>query len=144
MGVKESTFFCHIPCYTYRDAFEAAILPGTDPKTVPAGDGMQAGFWAPGYEDSFGVMHEAGIASADRDNGFFEAVLAHGSTKTLIAGHDHINCFSISYRGVRLVFSLKSGSGCYWEPDMSGGTVIDISLSGSATVRHHYVSIDLS
>ena len=143
-GVTETTMICHIPCYTYRDAFEAAFLPGIDPKTVPAGDGLQVGCWAPGYEDSFGVLHESGIASADRDNGFFEAVLAHGSTKTLIAGHDHINSFSISYRGVRCVYSLKTGPGCYWEAEMSGGTLIDISPEGNATVRHHYVSIDLS
>ena len=141
MGVEESTMICHIPCYTYRDAVEAALLPGIDPKSVPAGDGMQVGCWAPGYEDSFGVMHESGIASADRDNGFFEVVLAHNNTKTLIAGHDHINSFSISYRGVRFVYSLKTGSGCYWEREMSGGTMIDISPEGTAVVRHHYVYI---
>ncbi|MBR3639962.1 MAG: metallophosphoesterase, partial [Clostridia bacterium] len=141
-GVTESTMICHIPCYTYRDAFEAALLPGIDPKTVPAGDGLQVGCWAPGYEDSFGVMHEDGIASADRDNGFFDAVLEKGNTKTLIAGHDHISCFSIPYRGVRFVYSLKAGSGCYWEREMSGGTMIDISPEGAATVRHRYVYID--
>ena len=141
MGVTESTMICHIPCYTYRDAFAAALLPGIDPKSVPAGDGMQVGCWAPGYEDSFGVMHESGIASADRDNGFFDAVLAHGNTKTLIAGHDHVSCFSIPYRGVRLVYSLKAGSGCYWEREMSGGTMIDVSPAGAATVRHHYIYV---
>ncbi|MBR7032877.1 MAG: S-layer homology domain-containing protein [Clostridia bacterium] len=139
MGVKETTMISHIPCYTYREAFAAALLPGIDPKTVPAGDGMQVGYWAPGYEDSFGVLHESGIASADRDNGFFDAVLAHGSTKTLIAGHDHINNFSIPYRGVRFVYSLKAGSGCYWEPELNGGTLIDVSSDGTATVRHHYI-----
>ena len=140
MGVPETTMISHIPCYTYRDAFAAAFLPGVDPKTIPAGDGMQTGCWTAGYEDSFGVVHEDVIASAERDNGFFDVLLAHGSTKTLIAGHDHINNFSILYRGVRFVYSLKTGPGCYWEPELNGGTLIDISPDGAATVRHHYVT----
>ena len=140
LGVHESSLLCHIPCYTYREAFAAALLPGINPKEVPSGDGMQVGCWAPGYEDSFGVVHEDGIASCDRDNGFFDKVLEYNNTKTLLCGHDHINCFSIPYRGVRFVYSLKAGSGCYWESDMNGGTMIDIASDGTATVRHHYVT----
>ena len=140
-GVLESTLICHIPCYAYRYAFSAALLPGVDPLTVPAGDGMQEGVWAPGYEDSFGVMHEETvIASSERDNGFFDVVLAYGNTKTLVCGHDHINNFAVTWQGVRFVYSLKTGPGCYWEPEMNGGTVVDISSDGRATVRHHYIA----
>ena len=141
MGVPESTVICHIPCYTYRDAWAAALLPEVDPKSVPAGDGMQVGCWAPGYEDSFGVAH-TNISSNATDNGFFDKVLEYGNTKTLLCGHNHENCFSVSYRGVRFVYSLKTGSGFSWEPDMSGGTVIEIDASGHATLRHHYVKVN--
>ena len=138
MGVPESTVICHIPCYTYREAWAAALLPEVDPKSVPAGDGMQVGCWAPGYEDSFGVAH-TDISANKNDNGFFDKVLEYGNTKTLLCGHNHENCFSVGYRGVRFVYSLKTGSGFSWEPDMSGGTVIEIDASGHATLRHHYV-----
>ncbi|MBR3991336.1 MAG: metallophosphoesterase, partial [Clostridia bacterium] len=140
MGINETTVVFHIPCHEYRDAWAAALLPGIDPLSVPAGDGNQVGVWSPGYEDSFGVLHESGgVASSERDNSFFEEVLAHGSTKTMISGHDHINNFAVRYMGVRFVYSLKTGPGCYWEPALNGGTLVDIDADGRATVRHHYV-----
>ena len=141
MGVPESTVICHIPCYTYREAWAAALLPEVDPKSVPAGDGMQVGCWAEGYEDSFGVAH-TNISSSAVDNGFFDKVLEYGNTKTLLCGHNHENCFSVGYRGVRFVYSLKTGCGFSWERDMSGGTVIEIDANGHATLRHHYVSVE--
>ncbi|MBR3991660.1 MAG: S-layer homology domain-containing protein, partial [Clostridia bacterium] len=141
MGVNESTVVTHIPCYTYREAWAAALLPGVNPYSVPAGDGNQTGCWSPGYEDSFGVSYDGEIASPDWDNGFFDAMLEHGSTKTMICGHDHMNCFSVNYRGIRLTYSLKTGPGCSWNPLNSGGTVVEISADGRASVRHHYVDV---
>lgn len=138
MGVKESTFFCHIPCYTYREAFDAAFKEGIDPLSVDPRDGMQTGVWNEGYEDSFGVNF-AGISSNPHDNGFFDLVLEKGNTKTLICGHNHENDFSIGYRGVRFVFALKTGSGFSWNPNLSGGTVIEIGSDSHATVRHRFV-----
>ena len=141
IGVNESTVVTHIPCYTYREAWAAALLPGVNPYSVPAGDGNQVGVWSPGYEDSFGVSYDGEIASPDWDNGFFDAMLEHGSTKTMICGHDHMNCFSVNYRGIRLTYSLKTGPGCSWNPLNSGGTVVEIDADGRASVRHHYVDV---
>ncbi|MBR6915625.1 MAG: hypothetical protein IKN36_04640, partial [Clostridia bacterium] len=72
-------------------------------------------------------------------NGFFDLVLKKGSTKTLVCGHNHENDFSIGYRGVRFVFALKTGSGFSWNPNLSGGTVIEIGSDSHASVRHHFV-----
>ena len=138
MGVKESTFFCHIPCYTYREAFGAAFKEGIDPLSVDPREGMQTGVWNEGYEDSFGVNF-AGISSNPHDNGFFDLVLEKGSTKTLICGHDHENDFSIGYRGIRFVFALKTGAGYSWNPNLSGGTVVEIGSDSHASVRHRFV-----
>ncbi|MBQ7475521.1 MAG: S-layer homology domain-containing protein [Clostridia bacterium] len=138
MGVKESTFFCHIPCFTYREAFAAAFKDGLDRLSVDPRDGMQTGVWNEGYEDSFGVNF-AGISSNPNDNGFFDLVLKYGNTKTLICGHNHENDFSIGYRGVRFVFALKTGCGFSWNPNLSGGTVIGIGSDSHASVRHHFV-----
>ena len=139
MGVKESTFFCHIPCYTYKEAFAAAFKSGIDPLSVDPRDGMQTGVWNEGYEDSFGVNF-AGISSNPHDNGFFGLVLEKGNTKTLICGHNHENDFSIGYQGVRFVFALKTGCGFSWNEDLSGGTVIEIGSDSHASVRHHFVT----
>ena len=130
----------HIPAYTYNEAIAAAIKPGVDPYSVDSAEGAQTGCWAEGYEDSFGVMRD--ISSYPADNGFFDAVLEGGHTKTLIAGHNHASNFSVNYRGVRFVFSLKAGPGWDWDENSNGGTVIKINSDGRATVAHRYVNPD--
>ncbi|MBR3424121.1 MAG: hypothetical protein IKG80_06480, partial [Clostridia bacterium] len=139
-GVPESTLIMHIPAYTYNEAIAAAIRPGVDPYSVDSAEGKQTGCWAKGYEDSFGVMRD--ISSYPADNGFFDAVLEGGHTKTLIAGHNHASNFSVAYRGVRFVFSLKAGPGWDWDENSNGGTVIKINSGGKATVAHRYVKPD--
>ena len=139
-GVPESTVIMHIPAYTYNEAIAAAIKPGVDPYSVDSAEGAQTDCWAEGYEDSFGVMRD--ISSYPADNGFFDAVLEGGHTKTLIAGHNHASNFSVNYRGVRFVFSLKAGPGWDWDENSNGGTVIKINSDGRATVAHRYVNPD--
>ena len=138
LGVPESTVIMHIPCYTYNEAIAAAIKPGVDPYSVDPAEGAQTGCWAKGYEDSFGVMRD--ISSYPEDNGFFDAVLETNHTKTLIAGHNHSTNFSVSYRGVRFVFSLKAGPGWDWDERCNGGTVITVDHSGRAKTAHRYVN----
>ncbi len=138
-GVAETTFIAHIPSYTYNEVLAAAIKPGVDPYSVDPSEGAQTDCWAEGYEDSFGSVMVP-ISSNQNDNGFFDAVLEHGSTKTILCGHNHTNSFSIGYMGVRFVYSLKAGMGGGWDPRTCGGTVIEISSEGKATVRHHYVN----
>lgn len=139
-GVPESTLIMHIPAYNYNEAIAAAIKPGVDPYSVDSAEGAQTGCWAEGYEDSFGVMRD--ISSYPADNGFFDTVLEGGHTKTFIAGHNHASNFSIAYRGVRFVFSLKAGPGWDWDENSNGGTVIKINSDGRATVAHRYVNPD--
>ncbi len=121
----ESSIFIHIPLYEYRLAWNEA----TD------GNGNFVGEYA---GTSFGVKHE-GVCSAPENNGFFSVLQDLGSTKNVLCGHDHINNYSIPYQGIRLTYTLKTGSGCYWEPELSGGTTLSIASDGSATVQHHYV-----
>ena len=128
----------HIPCYTYNEAFAAALRPGTDPLSVDPADGAQTDCWTEGYEDSFGVAFD-GISSYPADNGFFDSVLARGSTKTILCGHNHTTDFSVSYRGVRFVFSLKVGPGCFWDERLNGGTVVRIDANGRAAAYHEFV-----
>ncbi len=139
LGAKESSIIMHIPIYTYRDAIRAALKADIDPKSVSTAPGEQTGCWNEGYEDSFGVMLER-ICSYPRDNGFFEEILKYGNTKNLICGHDHVNNFSVVYRGVRFTYALKTDSGCYWDPRLSGGTVLSVDSNGKMSVDHCFYS----
>ncbi len=137
-GCRETSLFMHIPIYAYREAHAAAEKPGIDPKSVTPAMADTPDVWNPGYESSFGVRHE-GICSYPADEGMFDAILELGSTKTLVAGHDHVNNTVIPYRGVTFVYSLKAGPGCYWEPTLNGGTVLRIGKNGVKSVEHEYV-----
>lgn len=125
-GVVESTVFMHIPVYQYRLAWNSHY-------------DTENNCFYPEYADTdFGVNHEW-ICSAEKDNGFFDLCKELGSTKNMVCGHDHVNCSSILYEGIRLSYGVKTGAGCYWEPEMSGGTTITIGSDGSAKIEHHFV-----
>ena len=140
-GVKETSIIMHIPLYTYRDAIRAALKEDVEPRSVSPYNGEQSGCWNPGYEDSFGVMYE-GISSFPQDNGFFDEILAGDSTKTVLVGHDHVNNFGVRYRDILLAFSMKIGSGCYWDPRINGGTVMTIDSEGHMEVKHLFFRPD--
>ncbi len=123
----ESSVFFHIPCIQYRYAWNEAKY---NPET--------GAYENPGYADSFGY-NEEGICSPEFDNGFFDLVKELDSTKNIISGHDHVNCSSIMYDGVRLSYSLTCSPGGYWEPYMNGGSTLTIDSDGHAEFAHHYV-----
>ena len=137
-GCRESVLVLHIPVYAYRGAFAAAFRAGIDPKAVTPEEAEGPEVWNPGYESAFGVKWE-GICSYPADEGMFSLIRELGHTKTVVAGHDHVNDTVIPYRGVKLVYSLKAGCGCYWDPRLNGGTVLEIGPEGGVTVRHEYV-----
>ena len=89
-------------------------------------------------KDSFGVRREY-ISSYEADEGAFDAIKELGSTKHIIAGHDHVNSFVIRYEGVRFIQGLKTGAGCYWNQELNGGTVLTVTKDGITDVRHEYV-----
>ena len=138
LGAEESTLIMHIPLYTYHEAAKAAFKEDIDLKAVPPFDGGQKGYFNEGYEDSFGVMYE-GVCSYPEDNGFFDVIKECGLTKTVLCGHDHVNSFAVTYKGVRLVYSLKTGMGCYWDPRLNGGTLLTIDNAGKLSAKHVFV-----
>ena len=62
-------------------------------------------------------------------------------TRHVIAGHEHINNFSIPYEGIRLTYGTKLGMGCYWDADLNGGTVLTVTEQGVQELRHEYVDV---
>ena len=140
LGCKETMLITHAPIYAYHHAFDAAFNKDFDPKTISVKDSYGNECWNEGYEGSFGVKRED-ISSYPADEGFFGAIKELGSTKNLLCGHDHVSNFSIVYEGVRFTYALKTGSGCYWNPDLNGGTVIKINKKGVSDIYHEYVDV---
>ena len=138
LGCKDTMIITHQPIYAYIDAFKAALRDGMDIKSVSLEDSYRGECWNEGYKDSFGVNYE-GVCCFPEDDGFFDLVTELGSTKTIVAGHDHVNCSCIKYKGVRFTYSLKTGMGAYWRPEMNGGTVFTVSSDGVATIKHEFV-----
>jgi len=123
-----SSVFMHVPFAQYVYAYEEAW------------DGSG---WKEGY-DAFGFKREEFTGETDDndepvDNGFFAAIQELGSTTNAICGHDHANCYSILYEGVRLTYSLRLGYGAYFEFDQQGVTTLTIASDGTGTVEHHYL-----
>ncbi len=140
MGAEESTIILHIPLYAYRKAAAAAYKEGIDRKAVEPYNGMQKDCFNEEYKDSFGVCYES-IASYPADNGFFDLIKELGHTKTVVCGHDHINSFSIKYEGVRLIYSLKTGCGCYWDRRLNGATLLTVNREGKLNAEHIFAEV---
>ena len=143
MGCDDTSIIMHIPFYAYNTAYLAAYANADEAsrkQLTPETAIPDADCWNPGYEDSIGVQYE-GIGSYTVDEGVFDIVRDLGSTKHVIVGHDHVNNWMINYQGVKLVFSMKAGAGCYWTPILNGGTVISIGSEGVQSVHHEYVDV---
>lgn len=138
MGYCDSAMIMHIPVYAYRDASAAAYREGLNLREMTLEQSLSETVWNPGYEGSFGVQYE-GVCSYSAEDGVFAAVKKVGHTRLILAGHDHINNWVIAYEGVKLAYGLKTGSGCYWRPQLSGGTVVTVSKDGISDLRHEYV-----
>lgn len=137
MGCNETTIISHIPIYAYRTAYEKAWNKDYDPANVDFEMSKTGVCWNDGYKESFGVNLE-GICSYEHDEGMFDLIKKLGSTKLYICGHDHINFSCIEYEGVKLMYGLKTGRGCYYKAPYNGGTVVTITSDGKATPVHHF------
>ena len=47
----------------------------------------------------------------------------------------------IQYRGVKLIYGLKTGLGCYYNERLNGGTVLKVTKDGVTDVWHESVPI---
>ena len=129
----QSTAIMHIPLFEYKAAWQS-VSTGKPVK------GAQYGLLDPKYSDiAFGLCRIAG-GWPPESNGFFDKVKELGSTKDIIAGHDHYNDFSVLYEGVRLTYSLHTGFGDYYKDDLYGGTILTINSEGKTDLHHAYYS----
>ena len=132
-GCNETTVITHVPLYEYKLAFEEAFCSEYNCNEVTYEDSFDGKYWNDGYKDSFGVMHES-VCYSDTPTGLFDAMRELGSTKNVIVGHDHLNNFSINYRGIRLTYGMASSS--VGLKNKVGGTLLTINDEGKADLCH--------
>lgn len=111
--VVPSLAFFHIPMQEYMTAYDEA--KGTD--------NLLYGFRFP---------DEDGTPAAD--DYMFETMIELGSTKGCFVGHDHMNNYSVNYKGIRLTYGLSCDHNIYVVP-FRVGTLINIKNDGSFTTQ---------
>lgn len=68
------------------------------------------------------------------DDQMFETMEKLGSTNGCFVGHDHMNNYSVIYKGIRLTYGLSCDHNIYVVP-FRGGTLINIKNDGSFTTQ---------
>ena len=126
--VPKSLAFFHIPLVEYRDAWKEYADNGfKDTENVKYYDGKV------GEPDS-------AIFCSEINSGFFDAVLQAGSTQGIFCGHDHLNNFSLDYKGVRLTYGYSidylAYAGIAKFGAQRGCTMITVSPDGGFSPVH--------
>ena len=138
-GCPDNMIITHIPPYCYRTAFAQASR-AADPFAVKPEDSADPALWAPEFAGAFGVKYDP-ISSYIMEDGVIDAVLKAGTTRHILVGHDHTNNYAIPYHGTWLIFSLKTGIGCYANRLLNGGTVFTVDGTGIKEFHHEFVDI---
>jgi hypothetical protein len=121
-GVVPSLAFWHIPVNEFGDAWQLNKKGNSQVEYIcgKAGEKDEKVF-APKYR---GII--------------FDAMVGLGSTKGIFCGHDHLNDFSVVYKGIRLTYGKSIDYLAYlgiakstWQ---RGGTVIEIGGDSSFAV----------
>lgn len=85
----------------------------------------------------YGIAGESGkiVYNGTYKDEMFETMLELGSTQGMFVGHDHLNNFSLEYKGIRLTYGMSidylAYAGIYKQVEQRGGTVITVSSDGS-------------
>lgn len=119
-GLVKSLVFMHIPPAEYQQAWDE--------------------FKANGYKDTENTKYHYGtlgekVCHPTNEDKFFETALEIGSTQGMFVGHDHINIFSLEYKGIRLTYGMSIDYVAYGKIDTKGSqrgcTVITVKPDGS-------------
>lgn len=119
-GYSRSMMFFHIPFPEYLDAYKYWEQSGFDPSI---GSGSK-------NED---------VCCSTYNPGMFSKILEKGATTHVFVGHDHVNDYSVNYRGVTLTYGVKSSRQFYYDENMIGGTLISIATDGTVSIERKYI-----
>lgn len=119
----KSLCFFHIPLAEYKTAWDE--YAGNDMKDTD------------NVKYIYGKAGESGnvVYSSSYNFGFFDKALELGSTQGFFCGHDHLNNFSLDYKGIRLTYGYSidylAYSGIANFGLQRGCTIIDIKPDGT-------------
>ena len=117
--VSEGFMAFHIPVDYYKKAALHKGYATQDRKYFNIGVDVE------GADGDFGFIYESGeYITTDAS---FEELLKLASIKGVFVGHDHNNCASIEYNGIRWTFGLKTGQYDYHIRGQLGGTLITVN-----------------
>lgn len=128
----QSSVFLHIPLTEYKDAWEEYAANGyADTENVKL---------------NYGTAGESGqiVFPGIYDDELFETMQELGSTDSVFCGHDHLNNFSLNYKGIDLAYSLSVDYLAYIGISklgtQRGCTVINIDADGNAeaSLQNYY------
>lgn len=117
-----STVFLHVPLMEYKNAWNEYV--------------------GNGYADTENVKYNYGKAGESGkvvypglyEDNFFETMQELHSTDTVFCGHDHLNNFSVNYKGIDLTYSYSidylAYTGIYKLGSQRGCTIIEIDENG--------------
>lgn len=124
--VPKSLAFYHIPLIETKEAYdEWAAADFKDTENIK-------------YIYGKAGEHKKIVYSSEHNEGMFDAFLSSGSTQGVFFGHDHLNNFSLIYKGIRMTYGYSvdylAYSGIHKFGAQRGCTVIDIKTDGSYDV----------
>ncbi len=121
-----STMYFHIPLREYETAWQEFSEGKIDTENV---------------KYIYGEAQETNdmICCGAGEDELFEIILKLGNTKGIFCGHDHLNFFSLEYKGVRLTYGMSIDYLAYFGIDklidQRGGTLITINNDGSFIIE---------
>lgn len=123
----KSLLFFHIPLPEYKDAWKEYVQnDNKDTENVKY------------FYGKVGEKNDA-IYSPDENCGLFDAASELGSTQGIFCGHDHLNNFSLDYKGIRLTYGYSIDYLAYFGIKnyglQRGCTLIDIAPDGTFDCR---------
>ncbi|MDR2828463.1 MAG: metallophosphoesterase [Acholeplasmatales bacterium] len=104
----KTTLFLHVPIPEFNNAYNYGIENGS---IIFGGKGEKT-------------------CSPKENIGLFDKIKELGSTVSIVSGHDHLNCFSVDYEGVRFSYALHSGYGSYGSKKIMGCLVYKVYGNG--------------
>ena len=108
-GIVPSSVMVHIPLREYTPAYDEAVAGGSV---------------------IYGKRGEEDLPSKI-NSGMFDKIIELGSTKSVFCGHEHLNDYSVEYKGVRLTYALSSGYGSYGNKKIKGCTILTVGTDGT-------------
>ncbi len=122
----KSLVFIHIPFTEYKSAWEEYKANGY-------ADGGNVKYFYGKAEES----DEKVCCSVIEDN-FFEKAVELGSTQGVFCGHDHLNYWSLEYKGIRLTYGKSIDHLAYFgiteQHAQRGGTIITLDVEGNMNI----------